>query len=166
MSRFWDEATFLLETLVMKVVSIDQDGVDLSFTSGSMEVTSHKELKRFTAAMRDKTVVPTPGVHTDMTRTLGPILSTYLRTLKSGLKRGSVGRGLTLIVLTDGLWQGMLDGSALAKMIADFATQLVEVVGTFRDRTASIEFVSFGNDDHAIERLRRLDDNLSTTGIP
>ena len=72
-----------------------------------------------------------------------------------------------MIILTDGLWQGMLNEHAVDQKIIEFTQQLAKINGdSLRERTVSIEFVQFGNDAHATERLQCLDHDLSSFGIP
>jgi hypothetical protein len=45
MLEYWSEAMFLLEILVTKTWNIDPDGVELMFTSGSVQVKGTRKRK-------------------------------------------------------------------------------------------------------------------------
>ncbi|KAL8716475.1 MAG: hypothetical protein Q9225_006202 [Loekoesia sp. 1 TL-2023] len=170
MEQHWEEATTVLTTLMKKIKGIDADGVDLWFTTGSVQVRNCTKSSTFVEAMRDKSAMPRKGLHTDMNRSLGAILSSFLQQMKSKPKSTSlraIERGFTLIVLTDGAWEGMRQKDTIDRTIAHFAQSLREVQGhSLLQRPVSIEFIRFGNDKQAIEYLERLDHDLKFEGIP
>ncbi|RDW91279.1 hypothetical protein BP5796_02444 [Coleophoma crateriformis] len=163
MEHYWDEQTFLLETFVMKAAGQDEDGMDLFFTSGTVSVRNEKKFGKFKKAMEHRDAMPKSGVHTDMRRSLGTIFREYLHDLehKSGVK------DLTIIVLTDGKWAGMIEKDqedSLSNKIANFVRTVGRMTNNLKDRPVSIEFVQFGNDHEASLRLRDLDQGVGSPG--
>ncbi|EON62876.1 hypothetical protein W97_02101 [Coniosporium apollinis CBS 100218] len=51
MNKFWDEATFLLEVLFLKLIGQDKDGIDLSFTESKVAVSCTKRESNLRKAM-------------------------------------------------------------------------------------------------------------------
>ena len=165
MEDHWFEARYLLETLVMKAKGQDKNGMDLSFTKGTVALEGSNDPAKFTKKMDERGATPMKGWHTDLSLPLEKILSSYLADFK-GAKASDKVKKLTLIVLTDGKWQGMSDSEAVATVIKDFAQHMEQLTGGKRERRVSIEFVQFGYDADATARLRRLDDDLPYEGVP
>jgi hypothetical protein len=165
MKNYWDQATYLLETLVMTLRELD-DGLSLRFTSGPVQLSNRSRLSDFKSVMRSKDAMPSPGVHTDMTVVLADNLDRHLVELKRLNRRGQPLRQLTLIVLTDGLWEGTLNENAIEKTIFEFTNQQGKLVGPLRKRVVTIQFIQFGHDPQATRRLQHLDDELIYSGIP
>ena len=163
MGEFWDEAIFLLETLVMKAKGQDKDGMDLSFTAGDFELKGQTDHAKFRKALED--CQPRGGVHTDMAGALGNILDKHLKDLRHPFQRNHV-KNLTVTVLTDGIWAGARDKDGVEKMIVSFLKELTKTIGPLPIRPVSIQFIQFGNDREATIRLQRLDEDLEKHGIP
>lgn len=164
MEEHWREATTVLTTLMTKIKEIDKDGIDLWFTTGPVQVHKSTKSKQLAEAMRNKSAMPSQGVHTDMSRPLGNILSSYLGQMKHKPWKNlrDIARGFTLIVLTDGIWEGMRHEEAILRTIVDFTQSLRQIQGhSLVPRLVSIEFVRFGNDPHAIRVLEGLDKRLN-----
>lgn len=164
MKDFWYEANYLLETLVMKASGQDENGMDLIFTSGPIKVENRNGKSDFLKAMKNERAQPKPGIRTDMRKPLGNILSKYLEELKPHSKEKF--KNLTLIVLTDGVWEGMRDKDEVNQKIVSFVQGLRDAIGDLKDRPVSIEFIQFGNDADASYRLQRLDNDMKWEGIP
>ncbi|OAL52684.1 hypothetical protein IQ07DRAFT_380692 [Pyrenochaeta sp. DS3sAY3a] len=162
----WDEATFLLETLVMKAHDQDPDGPDLAFMNDSRNLTRQRDAKEFRKLMNKAQPRKDGGVHTNIKKSLERIFHIYLETVQCTHTKTRV-NSLTIIILTDGLWEGMVnDQDAVIPLIQKFYRQLKhDMDGKLRERQVSIQFVQFGNDQEARERLRRLDDDLPYLGI-
>ncbi|KAF2006619.1 hypothetical protein P154DRAFT_615336 [Amniculicola lignicola CBS 123094] len=166
MSRHWDEATFLLETLVRKARGQDPDGMDLSFTISKDNVAKKDDPAAFRHAMSRAT----PGTpsrakcspRTSMKIPLGELLWDYYdRVVKS---HDTVNK-LTIIVLTDGLWSDKRDD--LEVEIVDFHKRLRrKTKNPTNERRVSVQFIQFGDDAEARERLRRLDDDMPYRDVP
>lgn len=167
MEEFWYQATYLLETLVMKSSGQDENGMDLSFTAGQIKVGNKNDSSAFTKAMKDTKARPQKGMHTDMKRSLGDIFSKYLGELKAQryLPTKQV-KNLTLIVLTDGIWAGMSNKDDVKQKIIIFAKEMAKIHVDLVERPVSIEFIRFGNDEDAAYRLSLLDNDLKWDGIP
>ena len=169
MRDHWEEASILLTLLVDKIKGIDADGIDLRFTTGAIELLDSSKTSKFEDAMRNKRAQPRRGLYTDMNQSLGIILSSYLQRLEKKTKSTrlkDIERGSTVIVLTDGKWEGMLQKEAISRTIADFSNSLRQVQGlSLVRRPVSIEFISFGQDEQAISFLERLDHELKAQEI-
>lgn len=160
MADHWDEVRFLLETLVMKAKGQDEDGMDLSFTNYRANFKSSNDQSKFRDAMESPQIRPTPTsqVHTDIRVALGDITSGYLRVVETNRHSVTPVRALTVIVFTDGKWDGMND---VENTIANFALELQRLEGNnLRQHQVTFEFVQFGMDKEAAHRLQRLDDNV------
>lgn len=166
MTSHWSFAKFLLNTLLLKVAGQDEDGIDLSFTSGNIQVQGKKGESKFMKAMEHQEAQPSLHIATNMKTPLGEIFDDYILDAKRRLNLSQRGRNLTLIVLTDGKWDGTEDKSTVDTKIIEFADQLRNIAGSLKDRSVSIEFIQFGNDPDATSRLRRLDNQLVYQGIP
>lgn len=166
MAAHWYRATHLLKTLVMKAAGQDENGMDLTFTAGPEKLQNQKSASEFKKKMEK--AEPRAGVHTDMRKPLGDIFSKYLEEQKGRKKYPSKDiRNLTLIVLTDGIWEGMVSNkNAVHEMIVKFTKELEATIGNLKHRPVSIEFIQFGNDEDATSRLRRLDNDLKWEGVP
>ena len=165
MTQHWFEATYLLETLVQKAVGQDPDGMDLSFTFGSITVEGKKRAPDFVAAM--KKAHPQKGAHTNMKTSLGYAFDEYFKKVEAKQKysTGQV-NSMTLIVLTDGIWGGMRNRNDVDQGVVVFLRELERRFKDFRDRPFSIEFIQFGRNAAATHKLRLLDSHLKWRGIP
>ena len=182
MDRFWYEAMYLLETLIRKARNQDPDGMDLFFTSGSVKVEGYESRMkiverfkhdRFTKAMKDPKARPALGHHTDLGHTnpltkMSEILASYLDEVRRQKYRGIPHKKMTLIVLTDGLWEGMNDKEGVRNLIIQVVTKLREIIGDVKlnERPLSIQFIQFGDNPDAEYRLWSLDNQLKYDGIP
>src|SRR5436190_21636721 len=99
MNDHWYEATFVLETLIMKAAHQDSDGMDLFFTSGSVEVKGGKTWAPFKSAMSSEHARPMRNVQTNMNKVLGNLPSGHIHDLKKAQRSGSVAKNLMLIIL-------------------------------------------------------------------
>ena len=166
MDAHWFEATKLLKLLVKKTKGLDEDGMDLRFTTGKAALDNEKSPSRFVQKMqeaRPKTALH-ERAHTDLRKALGDIMLPYLQAWK--MNRQEI-KDKVIIVLTDGIWAGMEGNkSALVDLIRKFAAELNNYTVGLKERPFGIEFIQFGRDPGATERLRYLDDLLSEDGTP
>ena len=153
----WDQATILLELLVTKAAGLDKNGMDASFTCGNAKLNGEKDSKSFRKLMLRPEVQPQKGVRTDMTSSLGFIFDHYIQYLSNHFGQK---KHLTLIVFTDGLWEGTPSKETVEDEVADFIKRVVEIRGTLINRPVSLQFVQFGNDPEATLRLQHMDDEL------
>jgi hypothetical protein len=157
MHHSWPDATQTIKALVSKARGIDLDGMDLSFTNGTVNLSHSDDVKEFLKKM-DK-AKPREDVSTDIKISLGRIFDEWL---KKHNRQHQV-KDMTLIVLTDGCWGGTVDRTSVDKKIIDFTKEAKIKCGISRERPFSIQFVSFGRTPLAIEHLERLDDELKLT---
>jgi hypothetical protein len=153
----WDWATFVVETLAMKLARLDDDGLDLFFTNGAeYNLTKEKDAARFKAAMKNAE----PNLYspkTDMSVCLGELSRSYLAKFRT--------KKLTLIIVTDGIW-GLASSSSrenpVDKKIVNFIKELMTKAGSSKveDRWFSIQFISFATDPRAHAHLKYLDSGL------
>src|SRR5947209_3683332 len=118
MKQHWAIATEVLITLAMKIGPLDKDGLDLSYTIGSnynlQEVKGWGIPKTFKSSMQRAGEKIDKMYQTNMKETLERIFDRYTDTSKK----------MTLIVLTDGLWEGCVNDDDVEKLIASFITKL------------------------------------------
>lgn len=168
MKDHWYEATYLLETLVMKAAGQDVNGADLLFTSGSVILNNEKDASKFRRAMKNPEALPRDNIHTHLRKPLGKIFANYLRGLEEGRKnaKSKVVKNLTLIILTDGIWAAIQNKDDVKRKIVSLVEAIREVTDNLQERPISIDFVQFGNDEGATYRLQCLDNDLKWEGIP
>ncbi|KAK7444685.1 hypothetical protein Landi51_08497 [Colletotrichum acutatum] len=185
MREHWDQATFILGGLVWRSLGYDENGMELCFTNPDTNPAAHirespkQEVETFTEAM--KLAKPSSNdkmpVETMIVPELARIINDYSRAMIS--KRRP--KKKTIIVLTDGVWNGMhipntLDEhlKAVFQLLRDLHKDLplrnsphnqgqedIEKI-----RPITIQFVRFGTNELGKERLRHLDDDLTNYGCP
>jgi len=165
MEDFWYEAKFLLETLLKKAQGLDENGMDLMFTIGSYDVENQKGTSRIMTQMDNMKARPKKGMHTDMRGSLGNIFDKYITDARRKKQYNSDIKNLTLIVLTDGKWEGTKNKEEVNRKIVYFSRELEGIIGNLKDRPVSIEFIQFGYDEDATYRLKALDNDLKYSGI-
>ena len=165
MDAFWGEVKYVLEALVIKAIGQDRDGMDLKFTSGDVAVQGGKTWRDFRSAMNDPKFRPISGFRTTITEVLGNTLANHIRYCK---RYGQDAKNLTLLVLTDGIWAGEGNTADVEVRIIDFIETLVRTIGNLQHRPVGIQFIQFGKDARATQRLGRLDRELvfKKPGIP
>ncbi|OAL42706.1 hypothetical protein IQ07DRAFT_338740 [Pyrenochaeta sp. DS3sAY3a] len=127
----WDEATFLLETLVMKAHDQDPDGPDLAFMNDSRDLTRQRDAKEFRKLMNKAQPRKDGGVRTNIKKSLERIFHRYLEMVQHTHTKTRV-NSLTIIILTDGLWTGMMnDQDAVIPLIQNFYRQLKDDMEDF-----------------------------------
>ncbi|MBE3041051.1 hypothetical protein IMZ48_00375 [Candidatus Bathyarchaeota archaeon] len=173
MAAQWQEATELLTTLVRRAIGYDDDGIELYFTSQDNTKRLDKGLRKqrvehFTREMikarpAGQSFLPQ---RTDIVPSLSKVMGKYLYEMK---------KPKTIIVFTDGIWQGNSDEYAVDKLIINNLMHLrtihpdtaacgkVSTIETIRPLT--IQFVRFGQNPDGSDRLRRLDDCLVEQGV-
>lgn len=187
MSTCWEEATHLLEVLVWRALGYDDDGMELYFTNPD---TSHKAsvkqsrkqlVKSFTKAMEQAEPAEKgpSACPTTILPELERIINTYTRAMTSRSKTPP--RKMTIIVLTDGIWPGMHNEYTLDLYLRSAFHNLRDLHGDLtyigpgqtqgrqdisEIKPVTIQFVQFGDDAKATERLRRLDDDMKYYGCP
>jgi hypothetical protein len=66
----------------------------------------------------------------------------------------------TLLVITDGIWSDMEDDRKVDDLLVKFITDIKILWPAIPDRHFTIQFIRIGDDEKAIARLNRLDDDL------
>jgi hypothetical protein len=164
MEDHWAEATELLDVLVKKAQYQDDNGMDLSFTLSQGKVDGSNDPDAFMNQMQHQGNRPRKYGHTDMKTKLGRILFHYLGEVSKGQHKN-----LSVVVLTDGVWEGMNNKNGVEEMVVNFINQLTKTKpfnGELLTLPVSIQFIRFGDDPEAISRLTRLDKDLKYRGIP
>ena len=160
MIPFWWQCRFLLETLVKMLAGQDKNGMDLVFTCGTHKVCGKEESAKFLAAMNHEDSRPETGVQTDMKKPLGDFFSDYLKKHPRHRKK------FTLIVFTDGIWEGTPNKYDVYTQIINFLGKVAPADEEMQDRPVSIQFIQFGDDSDATQILRYLDDHPKYDGVP
>jgi hypothetical protein len=156
MTNHWSEAFLLLETLTRKAQNIDKDGMELRFTRTTRheKPSAGRELESFRNAMIDPEVRPREGRATDMCSKLAEIFTEWLKTAGTSNKGNS---SQTILILTDGIWGGQRQEDAVDNKIIEFENKRKSSTNDVRPRALSLQFISFGTDAFALDRLQRLD---------
>ncbi|TRX91142.1 hypothetical protein FHL15_007930 [Xylaria flabelliformis] len=155
MKTHWKWVTATLQVLAEKVAPSDDNGVDLMFTfAKDLNLSNVKRPwgkfgKAMSHAGKRISTDPRRPLATDMAKILGEVFQRYER--KQSRQR------TTLIILTDGVWEGSDQVDDVEEKIARFFKGSKRTKG-FEDREFTIQFVSFG--DQAIHRLNALDDDM------
>ncbi|TRX90586.1 hypothetical protein FHL15_008559 [Xylaria flabelliformis] len=175
MKRFWQHASYLLKVLVMRSLGYDDNGMELRFTNdvdGKWTLNPKKNQKPedFLARMVDADPKKRRFsiTETDMTASLTLILENHLKNNSDGRR---LKRHLTILVLTDGLWEINKEYDVdnylvtFIKRIPEENWEPETPVGMSnklpsRPRPISIQFIRFGHHPDAILRLNRLDNEL------
>ncbi|KAI0469667.1 hypothetical protein GGR56DRAFT_246131 [Xylariaceae sp. FL0804] len=157
MRPFWADAEKTLDMLAQMVIPFDEDGIDLIFPFGEHLRNVKRNTTKLMNAMKRSAPPSDPGyvLRTDMAKTFGLLFEEYRKRPRCDA---------TLIVLTDGVWEGLSTPTDVEDKIVAFMKD-PKISGSLQDRQFSIEFVSFGQD--GIERLNNLDDGMvNKYGIP
>jgi hypothetical protein len=138
---------FVSRVLLFFASAADRDGVDIWCTN-SQGMLHKKDLTSLLEFVKVR-MAKAKGT-TDIKERLGSILSRYNGELRR--KEGRAVTKMSVYVLTDGAWTGLADAE-------DLIRETVEVLQRFHKRSdqLGIQFIRFGDDAQAIERLERLD---------
>ncbi|KAK7714954.1 hypothetical protein SLS63_011550 [Diaporthe eres] len=173
MANFWKHATYLLRVLVWRSLKLDEDGMELVFTTGKPDLGLEPKGKgrkqkpeSFVKKMDDARPDPQGGVTTNMKVSLEMILGKHMKDNLDS-QGETLKRGLTILVLTDGLWAAN-DDNHVDEYLANFIKTNTATRGwdgnspddQIRRRPIGIQFIRFGHYPEAIRRLQRLDDEL------
>ncbi|KAM7204655.1 hypothetical protein V8F20_003439 [Naviculisporaceae sp. PSN 640] len=174
MANNWGHVTYLLRILVWRSLHYDDDGMELKFTIGSedwnLKPTKKQKVDDFVKRMQMAVPKPEGGKVTDMSASLSLILERHFKNHRDS-GRSQIKRKLTVLVLTDGLWEGN-DEYDVDNYLVNCIQKIPDEewkpepdggVPTSRkppSRPISIQFIRFGHNDKAIERLDRLDNHL------
>ena len=87
-----------------------------------------------------------------MTSALSQILADY---------HSNTSKKLTIIVLTTGMWEHEEDSEDVEELLAREIGNMAKDPSFRKQRRLTIEFVSFGEYEEGLTRLKNLDDNFS-----
>ena len=150
MKPHWAVATYTAETLVRKVASLDDDGIDYVFTTGQFHKFQKANGDNAGPIIRNAMIANPPDqFKTSMDNTLSVIFDKYTR---EGQRKQT-----TLLIFTDGVWAADRDPVRVQKLIQEFARQSIR---RYQKRWFSIQFISFGRDPDGIYHLQYLDDRM------
>ncbi|CZR66319.1 uncharacterized protein PAC_16220 [Phialocephala subalpina] len=153
---------YLLETLFLKALGLDSDGVDLDFTRGTVRAKKVKDKAEIMKKLNDSEARPKSRVYTAVQIPLQQMFDDYSRQPLRDGKRTD----LTIIVLTGGLWAGTVKKEVVNQTIIAFARELEKSLGgPPKDRPVSVKFIQVRKDPEATLRLRRLDNELKYEGV-
>lgn len=170
MTNLWKHASYLLRILVWRSLGYDKDGMELLFTTGDPSLGLKPKQKKkqaqklddFTKKMDEAKPKPDGQAKTDMKASLEEILGSHMRQHREGQ---TMRRELTVLVLTDGLWDANDEYDVDEYLVSFIRTNKASWGWNGPDkqsrrRPISIQFIRFGHHPKAIARLRRLDDEL------
>ena len=162
----WYEATLLLKTLVETAEGLDENGMDLHFTTGTTKLEGKDSAEKFVNSM--KKACPKQGTHTDLRISLGYILDDYKDKLARKAKYPTTAKvkDLVLVVLTDGVWAGMTEKKDIADQLVRFSQTVKSLDGDLKQRPVGVGFIQFGTDEAATQELKYLDEFLDEKDIP
>ena len=150
MKEHWTIARYTAETLVRKVASLDDDGLDYVFTTGRNHAFWNVKGESAGPTIRDAMNATPPDLDpTNMEYTLSIVFDKYIN---AGERKQT-----TLLIFTDGVWAGTKDRTAVEQLIQRFSKTAKD---RFQKRWFSIEFISFGQDANALGHLQYLDDHF------
>ncbi|KAK1496617.1 hypothetical protein CTAM01_08255 [Colletotrichum tamarilloi] len=156
MKSHWEDVKITVLTLAMMIGTLDKNGLGLVFTLGSdnnvFEAKGRKMPSKFPQSLSNAYQNIDDRSRTDMATTLARRFDAYKNYSKMQ----------TLLILTDGLWEGSNLTDNVVHLITQFVEGLKKKVGKRERRWFSIQFISFGKSKAALERLRKLDDELKT----
>ncbi|KAJ0340081.1 hypothetical protein COL922a_003717 [Colletotrichum nupharicola] len=185
MVNHWEEATHLLEVLVWRSLGYDDNGMELYFTdpdtdpSAKVKESRNQTLKEFTDAM--KAAEPKTRRGSEVLTTIQPKLERIINQYSRAKASKTEPRKKTIIVLTDGIWKRTHNEFTLDTYLMSTLSSLRDLHGDLayyergqstgpcdiaEIRPVTIQFVQFGDDPRAANRLRRLDDDLKFLGYP
>ncbi|KAI8226932.1 hypothetical protein K4K54_003323 [Colletotrichum sp. SAR 10_86] len=184
MKHHWKQATDLLEVLVWRSLGYDDNGVEIRFTDpdtsskAKVKESRSQTVRQFTEAMKLATPNTSNRIKTNILPALERIVNDYTTGMTSAKSKP---RKKSIIVLTDGIWEGMnieytLDVhlKSTFQVLRDLHGDLPYITAGYSGdredisviRPITIQFVQFGNDPNATARLRRLDDDMKRYGCP
>ena len=139
--------------------------MQLRFTLGNAKLAKIRREEDILKLMKDENVKPNSFKHTNMEASLGHLFEKHVQLIRAPYPRPK--RLLTIIILTDGLWEATNEKAKVQAKISTFVREIIELQGKYRERPVSIQFIQMGSDIDAMLFLRHLDDNLANVeGIP
>ncbi|KAH7171388.1 kinase-like domain-containing protein [Dactylonectria macrodidyma] len=156
MKTHWNKVAMVLLALAMKIGPLDKDGLDLVYTIGERHCLNNVKGQKIETKFQQSVDnaywdIDDVNDQTDMAATLSRIFDDYLK---------DTSRRQTLLILTDGLWEGSRQTDDVEDKIRDFVNDLKTKLRLYESRWFSIQFISFGDNEEKLNRLQGLDDTL------
>ncbi|KAH9906194.1 hypothetical protein F4778DRAFT_724942 [Xylariomycetidae sp. FL2044] len=166
MRQHWNHARYLLRVLVWRAWQYDNDGMDLCFTDPAsarhcIKGKKNQTRNEFTRAM--DAAKPDESTNKETTGII-PALDRLIQ------GHSHAAKPKTILILTDGIWAGI--GDENIDTLIKSSINMIRRESLSSDdrlltrRPITFQFIRFGDDRDAIERLRRLDDGLKDQGYP
>jgi hypothetical protein len=161
MRTHWDEMCQLFGILAYMVKKSDEDGIDMYFTMTEQKYNSKDVSDLVDIVSKRKNHL---DGHSNINLRLDQVLSEYNRALKNEIMLRKAGsayapaddkKPLTIYVFTNALWSKRSDPTKAIKNIVDSLVSL----GCAKSRVG-IQFISFGKNQEALDRLDRYDSGL------
>jgi len=154
MKPYWKSLTRVVEALTYILKYVNPNGLDLSFTICGETLKKNPKATSLVNMVKSRSEL-LKGT-TDMNLRLSEILETYQTELekpKTFLRKSVL--PMNLYILTDGIWEPNCDA-------AGPITNLVNKLNKLHKGRVQvgIQFISFGNNAEAIDRLNILDSGL------
>jgi hypothetical protein len=164
MSAHWADITKTVATLVAVLGAYDADGLDMSFFFGGETVSGSKDPVDFLKALRLGRPLQEAGFKTKLLPALGKLFFEYkagLQTYLSDTDKHKRPKDVTIMVLTDGVWEGC-DKYLVGTKIIGFVETLKDMLSNqMEERPFSIQFIQFGgNKLEGTDPFPYLDDEL------
>ncbi|KAK4198238.1 kinase-like domain-containing protein [Triangularia verruculosa] len=157
MRPHWSCAKKVLETLAMQIGPLDDNGLDLRFTIGDNNKDNIRgfDIKPTFQAAMTKAEAPD-----DQVLYQTPMAHCLLGFFRDHQWKISAKQKLTIIILTTGEWEPGVPND-VEKIIANTIRELCKKHEHFLlERLLTIQFISFGDNPQALERLSSLDNDL------
>jgi hypothetical protein len=146
---------FILETLYMAISQCSNHHPSLLFTNGGNAIRERKGEEAYKTAVLNDSVWNQYITKTDMSQVLKKEFDEY-----RSRSEPTHPNPKTLLVITDGIWSDMEDDTKVDDLLVKFITEIKMRWPAIPDRHFTIQFIRIGNDEKAIARLNRLDDDL------
>lgn len=153
MAEHWDAATDLLETLVLKTQDQSRNEPGLAFFTGEVQLKHGRDAPAFRHQMQSVS----PSNLTNARSALEPLFRNFVDGARRDDDKQLI-RALTVVVLTDGLWEGTPDPNEITQALVQWDRLLKEAIRIEGcPRLFTIHFLQFGDSARANARLRGLD---------
>lgn len=179
MGQHWPMVRGLVSVLTALLYGQDANGMDIYFTSSSERYGPFTEPVQFTNLINKMKAInrtsiigeqgprrsPTNDRADDIRESLGEILSLVATPSKQRTNKHYT-RKLTIIIFTDGCWDGITRKRTVAERIVSWIDQWEDEDHLHKmleneNRGLSIQFVQFGNDKEATIEFEYMDNELA-----
>ncbi|KAI8624441.1 hypothetical protein F5Y19DRAFT_467790 [Xylariaceae sp. FL1651] len=160
-------ATYLIRILVWRALGYDEDGMELYFTNKRPRAQVEQKVNQNVADFVRAMDAGKPSAHPSqssgtITAALQEIFSRYNSTPNP--------KPMTIIVLTDGIWETVMHETAVDAMIKQQINELTWSGHDNKDlsvsRPITFQFIRFGDHPDGMKRLERLDNQIENGYYP